>query len=44
LQTKAVKLSIVSVDSVTAAGTAEVKDGELALTLAPGQAVEITRQ
>jgi hypothetical protein len=31
-------------DSITAAGTAEVKDGELPLALAPGQAVVITQQ
>jgi len=44
LPAKAVRLSNVTVDSVTAAGTAEVTDGELTLALAPGQAVVITRQ
>jgi hypothetical protein len=33
----------VAVDSITAAGTAEVKDGELALAFTPGQAVVITQ-
>jgi len=34
----------VTVDSITAAGTAEVKDSELALGLTPGQAVVITQR
>jgi hypothetical protein len=33
----------VTVDSLTPAGTAEVKQGEITLALAPGQAVMITR-
>jgi hypothetical protein len=33
----------VGVDAITSARTAEVRDGELALTLAPGQAMIITR-
>jgi hypothetical protein len=41
---KTVQLTNVTVDSVTPAGAAEVKDGELALALAPGQAVVITAQ
>ena len=43
-QVKTVRLANVTVDSVTAAGTTEVKDGELALALTPGQAVVITRR
>ena len=37
-------LADVTVDGISAAGTAEAKDGELALALAPDQAVVITRQ
>jgi hypothetical protein len=44
LQAKVVRLSNVTVERVTAAGTAEVKDGGLALALAPGQAVVITQR
>ena len=44
MRVKAVQLLNLSVDSLTAAGTAEVKDGELDLALAPGQAVVITRR
>jgi hypothetical protein len=40
--TKTVQITNVTVDGVTAGETAEVKDGELVLTLAPGQAVTIT--
>jgi hypothetical protein len=40
---RTVRLANVTVDSITAAGTAEVKDGELALTLTPGQAALITQ-
>jgi len=43
-QVKAVRLANVSVDNISAAGTAEVKDGEFVLTLTPGQAVVITQQ
>ena len=43
-QGKTVRLANATVDSVTAAGTAEVKDRELDLALTPGQAVVITRQ
>jgi hypothetical protein len=41
---RTLRLANVTVDSITAAGTAEVKDGELALALTHGQAVVITRQ
>ena len=41
---RTVRLANVTVDSITAAGTAEVKDSELALGLTPGQAVVITQQ
>ena len=34
----------VTVDSLTPAGTAEIKDGQVALTLAPGQAVMVIAQ
>ena len=43
-QVKTVRLANVTVDSISAAGTAEVKDGEFVLTLTPGQAVVITQQ
>jgi len=36
-------LANVTVDGISAAGTAQVKDGELALALAPGQAAVITQ-
>jgi hypothetical protein len=38
---KKVQLTQVTVDSLTPGGTAEIKDGEFALALAPGQAVMI---
>ena len=41
---RSVRLANVTVDSITAAGTVEVKDGDLALALTPGQAVVITRR
>jgi hypothetical protein len=41
---KTVQLTNVTVDAVTPAGTAEVKDGQVALTLTPGQAVVISSQ
>ncbi|HWX18470.1 MAG TPA: hypothetical protein VN578_01065 [Candidatus Binatia bacterium] len=41
---KTVKLTNVAVESVTPAGTAEIKEGVLALALAAGQAVVITPQ
>jgi hypothetical protein len=41
---RTVRLANVTVDSITAAGTAEVKDGDLALALTPGQAVVIAQQ
>jgi hypothetical protein len=44
MRVKAVRMANVTVDSITAAGTAEVKDGELALALTPGQAVVITQR
>jgi hypothetical protein len=44
MDVKTVKLTHVTVDSLTPAGTAEVRDGEVTLALAPGQAVIITRQ
>jgi hypothetical protein len=44
MDVKSAKLTNVTVDSLTSAGSAEVKDGELVLTLAPGQAVMIMRQ
>jgi hypothetical protein len=40
---KTVKLTTVTVDSLSPTGSADVKDGEITLTLAPGQAVMITR-
>jgi hypothetical protein len=39
---KTVRLTNVTVESLAPAGTAEVKEGELTLSLAPGQAVMIT--
>src|SRR6266849_1888619 len=42
MRVKTVQLTNVTVDNVTSVGTAEVKDGEVALALAPGQAVVIT--
>jgi hypothetical protein len=44
MNVKTVNLVTVTVDRLTPAGSAEVKDGEVTLTLAPGQAVMITRQ
>jgi hypothetical protein len=41
---RTVQLANLTVDSITAAGSAEVKDGELALALTPGQAVVLTPQ
>jgi len=41
---RTVQITNVSVDGAALVGTAEVKDGEVALTLAPGQAVVITAQ
>ena len=41
---RTVQLTNVTVDSLTAVGAAEVKDGEVALALAAGQAVVITPQ
>jgi len=41
---RTVRLTNVTVDRITAAGTVDVKGGELALALTPGQAVLITRQ
>ena len=41
---RTVQLTNVAVDSLTAVGTAEAKDGEVALALAAGQAVVITPQ
>ena len=41
---RTVRLAGVTVNGITAAGTAEVKDGELELAFTPGQAVVITRQ
>ncbi len=40
---KTVRLANVTVDAITSAGTTEVGDGKLALTLAPGQAMVMTR-
>ena len=42
-EVKTVRLANVTVEAITPVGTAEVRDGELALTLAPGQAMVITR-
>jgi len=42
MRVKTVRITNVTVESLTPAGTAEVKDGELALALAPGQAEVIT--
>ena len=42
ISVKSVLITNVTVDSVTSVGAAEVKDGELALALRPGQAVVIT--
>ena len=44
IRVKSVQITNVTVDSVTSVGAAEVKDGEVALALAPGQAVVITPQ
>ena len=44
MHVKTVQITNVTVDSVTSVGAAEVKDGEVALTLAPAQAVVITPQ
>jgi hypothetical protein len=44
MHVKTVGLANVAVEGVTPAGTAEVKDGALTLTLAAGQAVVITPQ
>jgi len=41
---RTVRITNVNLESVTSQETAEVKDGEVALTLAPGQAVVITAQ
>jgi hypothetical protein len=43
MDVKTVNLTNVTVDDLTPVGSAEVKDGEVTLTLAPGQAVMITR-
>jgi hypothetical protein len=42
MRVKTVRIADVTVESVTPAGTAEVKDGALTLTLAAGQAVVTT--
>ena len=42
MRVRTVQITNVTVDGLTSAGTAEVKNGELALTLAPGQAELIT--
>jgi len=44
MRVRTVQITNVTVDSVTSAGTAEVKDGEVALTMKPGQAVVISPQ
>ena len=44
IRVKTVQITNVTVDSVTPFGAAEVKDGEVMLTLAPGQAVLLTPQ
>jgi hypothetical protein len=41
---KVLRLTNVTVDGLTAAGSTEIKEGEIALTLAPGQQVMITRE
>ena len=41
---KTVQLTNVTVDRLTPVGTAEVKDGEVALTMKPAQAVVISPQ
>jgi hypothetical protein len=42
MRVKTVQLSNITVDGLTPAGTVEIKEGELALTLTAGQAVKIT--
>jgi hypothetical protein len=44
MRVKMVQLTNVTVDSTTRAGTAEVKEGEVMLTLQPGQAVMLTAE
>jgi hypothetical protein len=44
MRVKMVQLTNVTVDSTTRAGTAEVKEGEVKLTLQPGQAVMLTAE
>ena len=44
MRVRSVQITNVTVDSVTPVGAAEVKDGEVALALTPGQAVVITPQ
>ena len=44
MRVKTVQLTNVTVDRLTPVGTAEIKDGEVTLALAPGEAVVLTPQ